>query len=80
MALCVLYVDILNKSYDPFFYLRHKFISIQTIKSGNGLGQNGHCQETRPNTWTALEGIMKMVMPKIILCVGLLGRKEKIGG
>lgn len=43
----------------PFFYARHKFISIRTIKSGNGLGQSGHCQETYPNLWTTLEGIVK---------------------
>lgn len=62
----------------PFFPPRHKLINIRTIKSGNGLGQNGHCQETYPNLWTTLEGIMKMrLFEKSILCIGLSERDKQ---
>lgn len=66
----------------PFFPPRHKLISVRTIKPGNGLGQSGHSQETYPNLWTTLEGIMKMrFFFKGILHIGLFKRdKEKIGG
>lgn len=64
----------------PFFYPRHKFSSIRTIKSGNGLGQNGHCQETYPNLWTTLEGIVKMklfIWEKNVASKGGTEKKKK---
>lgn len=79
------HLDIFEENIGLFFLLfRHKLISVRTIKPGNGLGQSGHRQETYPNLWTTLEGIMKMKFLffwKDILHIGLFKRdKEKIGG
>lgn len=81
VELSVFYVDILNRIYAcSLLYPRHKFSSIRTIKSGNGLGQNGHCQETYPNLWTTLEGIVRMKLFGKNIWLVREGQKKKNRG